>query len=489
MDEKVKERTAELEVSKKAAEAANEAKTLFIANISHELKTPLNGILGMCTVCMQEDDPTRLKRSLGIIYKSGDLLLHLLTDLLTFTKNQMGQQLALEERDFRLADVCSQIVSIFEKQASDSKIHLTLNYEGPAEGIDPIAGNTLQPGYGPSGTGRIKDMSLWGDQHRILQVIINLVNNSLKFTPKDGSVNVRIRCLGDVPTRAESRKGSMQSKQSKLSKRHILRGTPWQKFGRTSSNGSVTSNANRSRDQIRDGDTSHVGERSASPLPVNARSLLFEFEVEDSGPGIPEDQQKQVFEPFMQGDLGLSRKYGGTGLGLSICLQLADLMHGDLRLHSEVGKGSRFTMRIPLIFIKESADSISSSKLHSRRNSIAPPVAAEGSSSPQRRLSSSELSTHSDSGVTPAMNGIETSSKPRLVGLNKPFFATTPPLEDPSGQLAAMEKVAAQAAQSGHKVRVLVAEDNAVNQEVVLRMLKLEDIYGEHAAFHEIVTC
>jgi osomolarity two-component system sensor histidine kinase SLN1 len=84
LEERVAQRTAELEQSKKAAEAANESKTLFIANISHELKTPLNGILGMCAVCMSEDDPIKLKRSLGIIYKSGDLLLNLLTDLLTF---------------------------------------------------------------------------------------------------------------------------------------------------------------------------------------------------------------------------------------------------------------------------------------------------------------------------------------------------------------------------------------------------------------------
>jgi osomolarity two-component system sensor histidine kinase SLN1 len=84
LEERVQQRTAELEQSKKAAEAANESKTLFIANISHELKTPLNGILGMCAVCMSEDDPIKLRRSLGIIYKSGDLLLNLLTDLLTF---------------------------------------------------------------------------------------------------------------------------------------------------------------------------------------------------------------------------------------------------------------------------------------------------------------------------------------------------------------------------------------------------------------------
>ena len=98
LEEKVQIRTQELEISKKAAEAANESKTLFIANISHELKTPLNGILGMCAVCMGEEDMSKIKHSLQIVYKSGDLLLNLLNDLLTFSKNQIGQQLSLEER-------------------------------------------------------------------------------------------------------------------------------------------------------------------------------------------------------------------------------------------------------------------------------------------------------------------------------------------------------------------------------------------------------
>ena len=179
LEERVKERTHELELSKKAAEAANESKTLFIANISHELKTPLNGILGMCAVCMHEEDSTKIKRSLGIIYKSGDLLLHLLTDLLTFSRNQIGQQLTLDEREFRLADISSQILSIFDKQAKEGAINLRLVFEGPNEWPDSTTGTSGQAGYGPFGTGRVQDMCVWGDQHRILQVIINLVSNSL----------------------------------------------------------------------------------------------------------------------------------------------------------------------------------------------------------------------------------------------------------------------------------------------------------------------
>ena len=494
LEERVKERTAQLEISKKAAEAANESKTLFIANISHELKTPLNGILGMCAVCMQEDDPSKIKRSLGIIYKSGDLLLHLLTDLLTFSKNQIGQQLTLEEKEFRLADVSSQVLSIFEKQAREGSINLALQFQGPHESIENTAGTHFQSGYGPLGTGRVRDMFLWGDQHRILQVIINLVSNSLKFTPPGGTVQVCIRCTGEAPLeRAESRKGSFTSKQSK---QNSQRGSASRKRARMASDNSSSVSPRRQavRESSGYSDTAlqingtepkaipsiSVRERSSSPPPINAKTLMFEFEVQDTGPGIPESQRKRVFEPFMQGDLGLSKKYGGTGLGLSICSQLATLMRGSIRLESEVGVGSKFTMRIPLLFTKERADSARSSIIipNSQRNSLNLDSNRDDPVTPMRVPSSDNLPVTANGESAPALNGFDTPAKPRLVGLSQPFFAATSPLESPEKQLAAMEEAAAQASKSGDKVRVLVAEDNTVNQEVVLRMLKLEDIYG-----------
>lgn len=494
LEERVKERTQELEISKKAAEAANESKTLFIANISHELKTPLNGILGMTAVCMQEEDQTKIKRSLGIIYKSGDLLLHLLTDLLTFSKNQIGQQLTLDEREFRLADISSQIISIFEKQAKDGSISLKVNFQGPQDNVENPIGTLSQNSYGPLGTGRVKDMSVWGDQHRILQVIINLVSNSLKFTPPNGSVEVRIRCVGEAVEKAESRKGSLQSKHSRLSKTSRQHSSGSKKRGRVIS-GSNSSAIPLAKDheavqysgtaiQINGKEPKvlpsvAIRERSSSPPPANARTLTFEFEVEDTGPGIPEHLQQRVFEPFMQGDLGLSKKYGGTGLGLSICSQLASLMKGSIVLKSQEGVGSRFTMRIPMIYIKERPDSTTSSLFNgnSQRNSLNLSGHKDGAKSPQRRRSASDLSMESDDGAP--LNGFDKPAKPRLVGLSQPFFAATSPLESSEKQLAAIERVAAQASRTGSKVRVLVAEDNQVNQEVVLRMLKLEDIYGE----------
>lgn len=159
LESKVAARTQELEISKKAAEAANESKTLFIANISHELKTPLNGILGMCAVCLAEDDLSKIKHSLQVVYKSGDLLLHLLNDLLTFTKNQIGQQLSLEEREFHLNDIKTQILTIFTKQVHEGHINFEVKFVGrdaPPNSETP-RGKT-PPAYGPNGLGRLKDM-------------------------------------------------------------------------------------------------------------------------------------------------------------------------------------------------------------------------------------------------------------------------------------------------------------------------------------------
>lgn len=479
LEERVQQRTAELEQSKKAAEAANESKTLFIANISHELKTPLNGILGMCAVCMQEDDPVRLKRSLGIIYKSGDLLLNLLTDLLTFSKNQVGQHLSLDEKEFRLRDVSSQILAIFDKQASEGQIDLRVEWEG-VQNLPQDNSSPERTDLGPNGMGRLKDMILWGDLQRILQVVINLVSNSLKFTPSGGSVVLTIRCLPEIWETA-SRKGSSASRQSRQSRqsRNVM--------SRSKGSDSVlsaarmeTANSINAKDKPHALAQVYAQERASTPPP--GVYLSFEFEVADTGPGISEELQAKIFEPFVQGDLGLSKKYGGTGLGLSICSQLASLMRGTIGIRSTVGVGSTFSMKIPLRHLKTRANSSASSSVDLPHDSIGNHKGAtvDDEWAPARHSrhlgsdSDEKASLNTGPASTPTLGS---DSQPRLIGLSQPFFAASQPLESPGSQPAAMEKIAADATRSGGKIRVLVAEDNKVNQEVVLRMLKLEDIY------------
>lgn len=296
---------------------------------------------------------------------SGDLLLHLLDDLLSFSKNQIGQQVSLEEREFRLADIRSQILSIFDKQVTEGRITLSADFVGTDTGDELDSPDKLNmekrlPAVGPQGVGRLKDMCLWGDQHRILQVLINLVSNSLKFTPPGGKVMVRIRVLGEVDSSDESRTSSFSKASSRPGRnRHRLgSGSQHSTSSRTTSSivqqqaqkGTALSiNPADPRSNLHNINA----ERPHTPPPSNAKTYMFEFEVEDTGPGIPESMQQRVFEPFVQGDLGLSRKFGGTGLGLSICSQLATLMGGSVNLRSTVGVGTTFSMQIPLKYTKD----------------------------------------------------------------------------------------------------------------------------------------
>jgi len=171
LEERVKQRTAELHEQTLLANAANDAKSMFIANVTHELRTPLNGILGMCSIVMTEPGlPGTVRRSLSTIYKSGELLLCLLTDLLTFSRNQVaGVNVTLEESEFKVKELVSQIKAIFTKTAKEKKVELGI--EIIDDGIDEKTGE-------PSVNGILR-----GDLNRILQVVINLMSNALKFTP------------------------------------------------------------------------------------------------------------------------------------------------------------------------------------------------------------------------------------------------------------------------------------------------------------------
>jgi osomolarity two-component system, sensor histidine kinase SLN1 len=171
LEERVATRTAELKEQTLLANAANDAKSMFIANVTHELRTPLNGILGMCSVMLTEPNlGPSIKRNLMTIFKSGDLLLCLLTDLLTFSRNQVaGVNVVLEEGEFNVRELITQVKAIFGKTARDKGIEL---------GVEIINDNGNVEAGEPSIRGVLR-----GDLNRILQVIINLLSNALKFTP------------------------------------------------------------------------------------------------------------------------------------------------------------------------------------------------------------------------------------------------------------------------------------------------------------------
>jgi osomolarity two-component system, sensor histidine kinase SLN1 len=461
LEDRVKTRTAELEKSRDLARAADESKTLFIANVSHELRTPLNGIIGMCSVAMQEEEVHRIRQSLNIIYKSSDLLLHLLNDLLTFSRNSYGQQLSIEDGTFRLSDVGTQIVSIFEKQAREASIDLKVVFLGlnqpksnqlPEDAPeDAIYANkhvgvmlkrvrTSNLARGPADTGPLRDMALRGDKNRILQVLMNLVSNSLKFTPNGGTIEIRIRCKGF-------------SERTPLSEKTLVDDMP---LGAEHSEKSPA-----------------MPSRSATADTTPGRPLDFEFEVEDTGPGVPEHLRQEIFKPFIQGDLALSRKHGGTGLGLAICAQLASLMGGGIHLKSTVDIGSTFTMYVPLPYTKEKVPSLAGSLTagpNSRRASVRPPslgssvrmeVLSTKSPRPPTRTGTRTQPTSARASICsgydekPLMSPQQL-DQPRIVGFSQPYWTDGSPAESDknSTEAAKREREREQSGSEAKKARL-----------------------------------
>ncbi|KAF2424944.1 hypothetical protein EJ08DRAFT_409013 [Tothia fuscella] len=492
LEERVQQRTAELEESKKAAEAANEAKTLFVANISHELKTPLNGIIGIAQTAQVETSLAIIKRDMRIIYNQGDLLNKLIQDLLLFSKNQVDHTMVIEEGEFRVRDITNHVYSTFQLVASERQVDLNIEFEGPNDSNYMDSNHTAEHNeFGPYGTGRVKDMLLWGDKNRILQVVINLTSNSLKFTPTGGSVRVVVRCIGEVETPASrrgsvmSKQNSVMSKQNSLSKHNSGRNSRTKMYSTASEVASESSisrvgqvgtpTANEINPLERPG---HSSGQSRMFAPHGSRDMIFEWEVIDTGPGVPDEIKERVFEPFFQGDLTLSKKYQGTGLGLSICSQLAKLMGGGMSVKSEDGLGSTFAMRIPLKHVGTRADSTASSVNGSSVRYNSPRNSFSGDARPEF---DDKASVRSFPASIQSLNGVsqtvpDHASTSRLVSLNASGNPPSPTLQAAEVAAAKVKEDKA-AAEQGRSLKVLVAEDNKMNQVVVTRLLKMEKIF------------
>jgi signal transduction histidine kinase/CheY-like chemotaxis protein len=260
----------ELDQALMKAESATRAKAAFLAVMSHEIRTPLNGVIGMAEVLLASSLNHEQQECVNIIRLSGEGLLTIINDILDFSKLESGQ-LALESMGFNLTSLFEEVVDLFSERAHRKGLDL-------AAYVDPDV---------PS--------QLFGDPHRLRQILCNYLSNSLKFT-MEGSVLLR---------------GSLILPSSS------------------------------------DCDDSLGGLNHLSGDPDDKTRLWIHLSVQDTGLGMSEEVQEKIFHVFTQADSSMSRKFGGSGLGLAICKQLAELMHGTVGVKSQPNQGSTFWCDIP----------------------------------------------------------------------------------------------------------------------------------------------
>ena len=248
------ELNAKLQVAVEKAESANRAKSTFLSNMSHDIRTPMNAIIGFTTLALSNiDDTERVKDYLGKTLASSNHLLSLINDVLDMSRIESGK-IHLEEVEVNLSDVLHDLKTIVSGQIYAKQLELYMDV------MD------------------VTDEDVYCDKTRLNQILLNLLSNAIKFTPAGGTVSVRVRQLA--------------------------------------------------------GKVHGCGQ--------------YEFRIKDNGIGMSQEFAQKIFEPFEQERTSTVSRIQGTGLGMAITKNIVDMMGGTIEVQTAQGKGTEFTVCVPM---------------------------------------------------------------------------------------------------------------------------------------------
>ena len=248
------ELNAKLQVAVEKAESANRAKSTFLSNMSHDIRTPMNAIIGFTTLALSNiDDTDRVKDYLGKTLASSNHLLSLINDVLDMSRIESGK-IHLEEVEVNLSDVLHDLKTIVSGQIYAKQLELYMDI------MD------------------VTDEDVYCDKTRLNQILLNLLSNAIKFTPAGGTVSVRVRQLA--------------------------------------------------------GKVRGCGQ--------------YEFRIKDNGIGMSQEFAQKIFEPFERERTSTVSRIQGTGLGMAITKNIVDMMGGTIEVQTAQGKGTEFTVCVPM---------------------------------------------------------------------------------------------------------------------------------------------
>ena len=248
------ELNAKLQVAVEKAESANRAKSTFLSNMSHDIRTPMNAIIGFTTLALSNiDDTDRVKDYLGKTLASSNHLLSLINDVLDMSRIESGK-IHLEEVEVNLSDVLHDLKTIVSGQIYAKQLELYM------DAMD------------------VTDEDVYCDKTRLNQILLNLLSNAIKFTPAGGTVSVRVRQLA--------------------------------------------------------GKVRGCGQ--------------YEFRIKDNGIGMSQEFAQKIFEPFERERTSTVSGIQGTGLGMAITKNIVDMMGGTIEVQTAQGKGTEFTVCVPM---------------------------------------------------------------------------------------------------------------------------------------------